>query len=86
MQDLKDEIQEQLFALDPELVLVALERPGTDALRIFIDHPGGVDLEVCERVSKNLGALRARYSLEVSSPGPKYRLASHVPETKEQLK
>jgi ribosome maturation factor RimP len=86
MQDLKDEIQEQLFELDYELVLVALERPGTDVLRIFIDHPGGVDLALCERVTKHLGQLRVSYSLEVSSPGPKYRHASHVPETKEQLK
>ena len=52
---------------------------------IFIDHPGGVDLALCERVTKHLSHLMAGYSLEVSSPGPKYRGASHVPETKEQL-
>ena len=85
MQDLKEDIQQQLAELDPELGLVAVERPGTDALRIFIDHPGGVDLALCERVTKHLGHLTAEYSLEVSSPGPKYRRASHVPETKEQL-
>ncbi|MGA8745552.1 MAG: hypothetical protein WB507_06785 [Solirubrobacterales bacterium] len=85
MQDLKDNIQQQLTELDPELGLVAVERPGTDALRIFIDHPGGVDLALCERVTRHLGDLTADYSLEVSSPGSKYRRANPVPETKEQL-
>jgi hypothetical protein len=85
MQDLKENIQQQLVELDPELGLVAVERPGNDALRIFIEHPGGVDLALCERVTRHLGGLTADYSLEVSSPGPKYRRANHVPETKEQL-
>jgi ribosome maturation factor RimP len=85
MQDIKDDIHQQLVELDSEIDLVAVERPGTDALRIFIDYPGGVDLALCERVTKHLSHLTNGYSLEVSSPGPKYRGASHVPETKEQL-
>jgi ribosome maturation factor RimP len=85
LRDLQEDIQQQLIELDPELGLIAVERPGSDALRIFIDHPGGVDLALCERVTKHLGHLTAEYSLEVSSPGPKYRGTSHVPETKEQL-
>ena len=36
---------------------------------MFIDHPDGVTLELCERVTMLLGDLRERYSLEVSSPG-----------------
>ncbi len=83
MNDLKDDIQQQLDELDSSLDLVALERPGTESLRIFIDHPDGVDLALCERVTKHLGHLLADYSLEVSSPGPKYRRPS--PEIKEQL-
>ncbi len=85
MQDHKDDIQQQLTELDPEIELVAVERPGNDALRIFIDYPAGVNLALCERVTGHLRHLTADYSLEVSSPGPKYRRASHVPETKEQL-
>jgi ribosome maturation factor RimP len=73
MNDLKDSIQQQLSELDSELDLVALEQPGTESLRLFIDHPGGVDLALCERVTRHLNHLRAEYSLEVSSPGPKYR-------------
>jgi len=73
MADLKNSIQQQLTELDSELDLVAIEQPATESLRLFIDHPAGVDLALCERVTKHLGDLRAEYSLEVSSPGPKYR-------------
>jgi ribosome maturation factor RimP len=73
MADLKDSIQQQLNELDAELDLVALEQPATESLRLFIDHPEGVDLALCERVTKHLNHLRADYALEVSSPGPKYR-------------
>ncbi len=86
MKDLKEDIQQQLSDLDSELDLVALERPGTESLRIFIDHPDGVDLALCERVTKHLNHLLADYTLEVSSPGPKYRRPDSVSETaKEQL-
>jgi ribosome maturation factor RimP len=73
VQDLQQDIREQLQELDAELDLVALEQPGKEALRLFIDHPDGVDLALCERVTRYLTHLRAEYSLEVSSPGPKYR-------------
>ena len=83
MADLKDSIQQQLIELDSELDLVALEQPGTEVLRLFIDHPAGVDLALCERVTRHLNHLRAEYSLEVSSPGPKYRRASQPTEFEE---
>ncbi|HKF83080.1 MAG TPA: hypothetical protein VKB23_08985 [Solirubrobacterales bacterium] len=76
-------IQEQLSELDSEIDLVALEKPGNDSLRLFIDHPGGVDLALCERVTKHMKHLLADYSLEVSSPGPKYRRNATASETKE---
>ncbi|MBA3867427.1 MAG: hypothetical protein H0X42_13975 [Solirubrobacterales bacterium] len=83
MTDLQQSIQQQLSALDSELDVVALEKPGGDALRIFIDHPEGVDLARCEQVTRHLNHLLAEYSLEVSSPGPKYRRPSTSAETKE---
>lgn len=85
MNDLQQSIQEQLSELDSELDLVAIERPGTESLRLFIDHPGGVDLALCERVTKHLNHLLVEYSLEVSSPGPKYRRPSTDSESKEQV-
>jgi ribosome maturation factor RimP len=69
----EQEIQQRLSELDSEIGLVALEKPGHDSLRLFIDHPEGVDLALCERVTKHLQHLLVDYSLEVSSPGPKYR-------------
>jgi ribosome maturation factor RimP len=72
MQDLQQDIQQQLHELDSELDLVALEQPGSETLRLYIDHPQGVDLALCEKVTRHLNHLRAEYALEVSSPGPKY--------------
>ena len=83
MTDLQQSIQKQLSELDSELDLVALEQPGSESLRLFIDHPDGVDLALCERVTRHLNDLRVDYSLEVSSPGPKYRRSSTPSETKE---
>jgi ribosome maturation factor RimP len=83
MRDLQEDIQTQLSDLDSELGVVAVERPGGEALRIFIDHPSGVDLALCERVTKHLNHLLADYSLEVSSPGPKYSRATQSTEFEE---
>lgn len=69
MKDLQDNIETRLADLDPQLELIALEQTGPDALRLYIDHPGGVDLRLCERVTNQLRDLLAEYSLEVSSPG-----------------
>ena len=85
MTDLQQNIQQQLSELDSEIELVALEKTRTDSLRLFIDHPGGVGLALCERVTKHLRHLLADYSMEVSSPGPKYRDRSRTSETKEQV-
>jgi ribosome maturation factor RimP len=69
MSDLQQHIEERLAGLDPGIELVALQNPRPDALRLYIDHPQGVDLSLCERVTKHLGELLIDYSLEVSSPG-----------------
>ncbi len=80
MADLQQDIQGQLRDLDFQLDLVALEQPSKESLRLFIDHPGGVDLALCEKVTKHLNHLRVDYSLEVSSPGPKYRKDKELPQ------
>jgi len=79
MQDLQQDIQQQLRDLDAEIELVAFEQPSKEALRLFIDYPSGVDLALCERVTRHLNHLRAEYSLEVSSPGPKYGKDKEIP-------
>ena len=88
MNDLQQDIRRRLIELDPELDLLAVEQPGGEMLRLFIDHPDGVDLALCERVTHHLNDLRVDYSLEVSSPGDKYRrkrASSTASETKESL-
>jgi ribosome maturation factor RimP len=85
MTDLQSDIQSRLTELDPDIDLLAVEQPGGEMLRLFIDHPDGVDLALCERVTHHLNDLRVDYALEVSSPGDKYRRkrASTASETEE---
>ncbi|HEY7932880.1 MAG TPA: ribosome maturation factor RimP [Solirubrobacteraceae bacterium] len=69
MNVLQTEIEKQLSACDPQIEVLLAEVLGAGRLRVFIDHPDGVTLELCEQVTAELSALRERYSLEVSSPG-----------------
>jgi ribosome maturation factor RimP len=65
---LQPEIESRLATLEPDVEVLLVQASGT-TLRLFIDHPDGVTLALCERVSGHLGDYRDRYSLEVSSPG-----------------
>ena len=63
------EIEARLARLEPSVeVLLAEVLPG-GTVRLFIDHPDGVDLDLCERVTHQLAAIREHHALEVSSPG-----------------
>lgn len=64
------DIQTRISGAEPEVELLLVERPAPGRLRLFIDHPNGVDLALCERVTRELTDLLTDYSLEVSSPGP----------------
>lgn len=65
---LQDEIESRLSASEPDVEVLLVEVSGS-TLRLFIDHPQGVSLGLCERVSALLANYRDRYALEVSSPG-----------------
>ncbi|HXW59043.1 MAG TPA: ribosome maturation factor RimP [Solirubrobacteraceae bacterium] len=69
MTTLQADIEARLATTEPEVEVLLAEIVGGHCLRVFIDHPQGVTLGLCERVSTELSDLRARYSLEVSSPG-----------------
>jgi ribosome maturation factor RimP len=75
LEQLQNQIEERLAAAEPEVELLACERAGPDRLRLVIDHPRGVDLALCERVTGHLGDLLVDYALEVSSPGPQRPLS-----------
>ena len=66
---LQMEIEGRLAASEPEVEVLLAEVVSAGTLRLFIDHPEGVTLALCERVSGSLNDYRDRYSLEVSSPG-----------------
>jgi ribosome maturation factor RimP len=76
IEDLRTMVEATLGARFPEVEFVDLEvRSGpSGTLTLFIDRQGGVDLELCAAVSQALDDVRARYSLEVSSPGLDRRL------------
>jgi ribosome maturation factor RimP len=68
--DLQSDIEQRLASAEPEVELLSCELVGSERLRLDIDHPDGVDLALCERVTEHLRDLLADYALEVSSPGP----------------
>ncbi len=65
----QSEIEQRLASSEPDVDVLLAELLPNGALRVFIDHPDGVTLALCERVTGLLGELRERYALEVSSPG-----------------
>jgi ribosome maturation factor RimP len=65
-----EEIANRIAEIDPEVEFLTVENAGGDALRIYIDHPDGVNLEICQKVTSGLGELLEQHTLEVSSPGP----------------
>jgi len=65
---LQVQVEDQLAASEPDVEVLLAEVSG-DTLRLFIDHPDGVTLDLCERVTHQLAPIRERYALEVSSPG-----------------
>jgi ribosome maturation factor RimP len=69
MSTIQADIEARLAAAEPEVEVLLAEVVGGHLVRLFIDHPQGVSLDLCERVTNHLGAIRERYALEVSSPG-----------------
>ena len=72
---IQEHIEDRLSSAEPEVEVLLAEQVGTERVRLFIDHPDGVDLELCERVTGHLRDLLQDYGLEVSSPGPDRPLA-----------
>jgi ribosome maturation factor RimP len=72
---LQIDIEQRLASAEPEVEVLACEQVAAERLRLFIDHPGGVDLALCERVTRHLRDLLVDYGLEVSSPGPERPLS-----------
>jgi ribosome maturation factor RimP len=72
---IQEHIESRLSSAEPEVEVLLAEQIGAERVRLFIDHPDGVDLELCERVTGHLRDLLQDYGIEVSSPGPDRPLA-----------
>jgi ribosome maturation factor RimP len=75
IQTVQTDIEQRLATAEPEVEVLVCESAGPDRVRLFIDHPDGVNLALCERVTNHLRDLLVDYSLEVSSPGPERPLS-----------
>ena len=69
MTPLQTDIERRLAQSEPAVEVLLAELLGGRCLRVYIDHPDGVTLALCERVTALLSEERERYSLEISSPG-----------------
>lgn len=69
MSRIQEQIETTLKQSEPDVEVLLAEVLGGKTVRLFIDHPDGVTLDLCERVTHQLGEITQRYALEVSSPG-----------------
>jgi ribosome maturation factor RimP len=69
MSAIQADIEARLSESEPGVEVLLAEVVGGRLVRLFIDHPDGVTLDLCERVTKQLPEVREKYALEVSSPG-----------------
>ena len=70
LEQIQDQIEERLRDALPSVELLALERPASERLRLVIDRDEGVDLELCENVTRLLPDINEDWGIEVTSPGP----------------
>ena len=75
MSAIQTDIENKLAEREPQVEVLLAEVVGGRLVRLFIDHPDGVTLELCEQVTKHLPEVREKYALEVSSPGPERPLS-----------
>ena len=70
LEEITETVEERLRASQPDVELLALERAAAERLRLTIDRASGVDLELCETVTRLLPDLNEEWAIEVTSPGP----------------
>ena len=57
------DIEARLAHAEPEVEVLLAEVVGGGTVRLFIDHPAGVSLDLCERVTHHLAPLRANHAI-----------------------
>ncbi len=73
---LRELLEPVIESMGYEVVMVELTGTGSKTLRVYIDSPGGIVLDDCEMVSRQVSTLldvddpiSGEYALEISSPG-----------------
>jgi ribosome maturation factor RimP len=67
---LQDEIAPAVERGVPGVDVLAVELLSPSRFCVYLDHPKGVDHDLCARVTFLLDAYRSDYTIDVSSPGP----------------
>jgi ribosome maturation factor RimP len=76
IEQLRALVEPSVESLGYELLHIEFAGPGGSILRLYIDAPGGIEVDDCETVSRQVSLildvedpLKNAYTLEVSSPG-----------------
>jgi len=67
--ELQRQVEQRIASGAPDIEVLAVELSGAERFCVYIDHPGGVDHALCQRVSELLRDYVDRYTVDVSSPG-----------------
>ena len=54
----------------PGVEVIAVELSGPERFTVYVDRPEGVDLALCQQVTRVLSDYLREYGVDVSSPGP----------------
>lgn len=67
---LEREIRGKVEEALPGVEVLAVELSGPERFTVYVDRAEGVDLALCERVTRVLSDYLREYGVDVSSPGP----------------
>ena len=65
-QEISDKVEQAL----PGVEVLAVELSGPERFTVYVDRPEGVDLALCQQVTRVLSDYLREYGVDVSSPGP----------------
>jgi ribosome maturation factor RimP len=67
---LEREISGKVEQALPGVEVLAVELSGPERFTVYVDREGGVDLALCQQVTRLLSDYLREYGVDVSSPGP----------------
>jgi ribosome maturation factor RimP len=67
---LEQEITGKVEQALPGVEVLAVELSGPERFTVYVDRPEGVDLALCQQVTRVLSDYLREFGVDVSSPGP----------------